>query len=92
MDLKPKICVMLIGGNNPDTMFEDYEDVIITLKEKMPDTKIILVSHAPTCGPHWGLRKQKFAYNNVKIKVLVQKHDCESVDIYSPYSTLKRVK
>ncbi len=84
LELKPKVCVMLIGGNNPDTMFEDYEDIIITLKEQMPQTKIVLVSHAPTSGEHWGHRNEFFAYNNVKIKLLAEKYGCEFVDIYSP--------
>ncbi len=89
LDLKPKVCVMLIGGNNPDTMFEDYEDILIAFKEHMPETKIILVSHAPTNGPHWGARNEKFAYNNVKIKLLAEKYGYEFVDIYSPMLDLK---
>ncbi len=89
LDLKPKICVMLIGGNNPDTMFEDYEDMLITFKEQMPDTKIVLVSHAPTSGQYWGLRNKLFAYNNVKIQLLAQKYGCEYVDIYSPMLDLE---
>ncbi len=89
LDLKPKVCVMLIGGNNPDTMFQDYENIIITLKEQMPQTEIVLVSHAPTCGEHWGHRNEFFAYNNVKIKLLAEKHGCEFVDIYSPMLDLE---
>ncbi len=92
LDLKPKVCVMLIGGNNPDTMFEDYEDILITLKEQMPQTKIVLVSHAPTSGEHWGSRNELFAYNNVKIKLLAEKYGCEFVDIYSPMLDLETGK
>ncbi len=84
LDLKPKVCVMLIGGNNPDTMFEDYEDIVISLRENMPDTKIILVSHAPTSGPNWGLRNEIFTYNNVKVKLIAEKYGCEFVDVYTP--------
>ncbi len=84
LDLKPKVCVMLIGGNNPDTMFEDYEDMLITFHQQMPLTKIVLVSHAPTSGEHWGHRNVTFAYNNVKIKLLADKYNCEYVDIYAP--------
>ncbi len=89
LDLKPKVCVMLIGGNNPDTMFEDYEDMLITFSEQMPETKIVLISHAPTSGPSWGKRNVQFAYNNVKIKLLAQKYGCEFVDIYSPMLDLE---
>ncbi len=89
LDLKPKVCVMLIGGNNPDTMFDDYEDMLITFKEQMPKTKVVVVSHAPTCGEYWGPRNEKFAYNNVKIKLLAEKYGCEFVDIYSPMLDLE---
>ncbi len=92
LDLKPKVCVMLIGGNNPDTMFNDYEDMLITFNEQMPETKIVLISHAPTSGPHWGARNEQFAYNNVKIKLLAEKYGCEFVDIYSPMLDLETGK
>ncbi len=89
LDLKPKVCVMLIGGNNPDTMFEDYEDMLITFQQQMPSTKIVLISHAPTSGEQWGHRNVTFAYNNVKIKLLADKYHCEYVDIYSPMLDLE---
>ncbi len=84
LDLKPKVCVLLIGGNNPDTMFEDYEDILIAFRENMPETEIVLVSHAPTCGPHWGSKNKLFAYNNVRIKLLAEKYGHTFVDIYAP--------
>ncbi len=80
---------MLIGGNNPDTMFEDYEYLIKTMKEQMTNTKIVLVSHAPTSGEHWGSKNQIFTYNNVKIKKLAEIHGCEFVDIYTPMFDIK---
>lgn len=92
LDLKPKVCVLLIGGNNPETMFEDYEDILITFKEQLPLTKIVIVSHAPTSGEHWGSRNQLFAYNNVKIKLLAEKYGYEFVDIYSPMLDLETGK
>ncbi len=92
LDLKPKVCIMLIGGNNPDTMFDDYEDILITFKEQIPETKIVIVSHAPTSGPNWGPRNEPFAYNNVKIKLLAEKYNYEYVDIYSPMLDLETGK
>ncbi len=88
LDLKPKVCVMLIGGNNPDTMFEDYEDILKTFKEKMPDTKVILLSHAPTSG-NWSDRNKTFAHNNVKVRLLAEKYGYEFVDIYTPMFDLE---
>ncbi len=89
LDLKPKICVMLIGGNNPETMFDDYEDMLIAFQESIPETKIVLVSHAPTSGPDWGKRNELFTYNNVKIKLFAQKYGYEFVDIYTPMFDLE---
>ena len=82
-DLKPKAVVMLIGGNNPDTMFENYEDILIGLKENLPNTKIVLIS-LTAMGEDWGRKNQLAAYNNVKIKLLSEKYGYYFVDAYSP--------
>ncbi len=84
LELQPKVCVMLIGGNNPDTMFDDYEDMLITFREEMPETKIILVSHAPTSGSNQDKQNEKFVCNNARIKLLAEKYGYEYVDLYSP--------
>ncbi len=88
LDLKPKVCVMLIGGNNIDTMFEDYEDILITFKEKIPETQIVLVSLSPTGDPI-AERNKTLAYNNVKIELLAEKYGYEFVDIYTPLFDLE---
>ncbi len=88
LDLVPKVCVMLIGGNNMDTMFENYEDILIAFKENIPDTKIILVSHAPTSQSITD-RNKTFTYNNVKVKLLAEKYGYEFVDIYTPLFDLE---
>ena len=43
-DLKPKVAVMLIGANNFDTMFDNYENILKGFKENLPNTKIVLLS------------------------------------------------
>ncbi len=86
--VQPKVCVMQIGGNNVNTMFEDYEEILITLKENLPSTKIVLVSHAPVSGP-FADRIQTMAYNNVKIKFFAEKYGCEFVDIFTPLFDLE---
>ncbi len=88
LTLKPKVCVMLIGINNLDTMFEDYEEILISFKEKMPDTKIVLVS-IPPMSAGLAYRNETAAYNNVKIKILAEKYGYEYVDIYSPLLDLE---
>ena len=40
-DLKPKVAVMLIGANNFDTMFDNYERILMGLDEHLPNPKII---------------------------------------------------
>ncbi len=88
LDLKPKVCVMLIGGNNIDTMFEDFEDILMAFREKLPDTKIVLISLSPTGGKYAG-RNKTLAYNNVKIELLAQKYGYEFVDIFTPLFDLE---
>ncbi len=81
-DLKPKVAVMLIGANNMDTMFENYEEILKGFKQSLPNTKIVLLSLTSMSG-EWGKKNQLAAYNNVKIKMLAEKYSFEYVDLYS---------
>ena len=82
-DLKPKVVVMLIGANNMDSMFENYESILQGLKENLPESKIVLLSLTAMGGDHWGPKNQLAAYNNVTIKLLAQKYGFAYVDLYS---------
>ena len=73
-DLKPKVVVMLIGGNNLNTMFENYEDILIGLKDNLPNTKVILLS-LTAMGKDWGHKNEIACLNNVKIKLLAEKYN-----------------
>lgn len=81
--LKPKVIVILIGANNFKTMFEDYEDIIIGIRENLPDTKLVICSLI-SMGGEWGKNNQLAAFNNVKIKAYAEKHGCPFVDLYTP--------
>lgn len=81
--LKPKVIVMLIGANNFDTMFEDYEDLIIGIKENLSETKLVICS-LTSMGKEWGKNNHKAAFNNVKIKAYAENHGCVFVDLYTP--------
>lgn len=81
-DLKPKVAVMLIGANNMDTMFDNYESILLGFQENIPNTKIVLLSLTSMSG-EWGKKNQLAAYNNVKIKMLAEKYGYEYVDLYS---------
>ena len=82
-DLKPKVVVMLIGANNMDTMLQNYESILQSLKENLPESKIVLLSLTAMGGEHWGRKNQLAAYNNVSIKLLAQKYGYTYVDLYS---------
>ncbi len=88
-DLKPKVVVMLIGANNMDTMFENYEDILIGLRDNLPNTEVVLVS-LTSMSMEWGKKNQLAAYNNVKIKLLAEKYDYEYVDLYSALLDLEK--
>ena len=83
-DLKPQVAVMLIGANNPDTMLQNYENILKGLKENLPDTKVVLLSMTAMGGDVWGPRNQAAAYNNVSIKLLAEKYGFTFVDLFSP--------
>ena len=82
-DLKPKVVVMLIGGNNLNTMFENYEDILIGLKDNLPNTKVILLS-LTAMGKDWGHKNEIACLNNVKIKLLAEKYNYTFVDLFTP--------
>ena len=88
-DLQPKIAVMLIGANNMNAMFENYETLLVEFRENVPDTKIILLSLTAMGGSDWGKNNQLAAYNNVKIKLLAEKYGYEYVDLYSALFNLE---
>lgn len=87
-DLKPKVAVMLIGANNMNTMFDNYEEILKGFKENLPNTKIILLSLTSMSG-EWGKKNQLAAYNNVKIKMLAEKYSFAYVDLYSALLNLE---
>ena len=82
-DLKPKVVVMLIGANDMDSMLENYESILQSLQENLPESKIVLLSLTAMGGEHWGRKNQLAAYNNVSIKLLAQKYNFTFVDLYS---------
>lgn len=82
-DVNPKVVVMLIGANNMHTMFDNYEDILISFKENIPNTKIILLSLS-SMGKDWARNNELAIENNVKIKALAEKYNYEFIDIFNP--------
>ena len=86
--VKTKVAIMLIGANNMETMFENYQRILQSFKENVPKTKIILLS-LTSMGGEWGKKNQLAAYNNVKIKKLAEQYGFEFVDLYSALLNLE---
>ena len=87
-DLKPKVATILIGANNMDSMFDNYEEILKGVKANASKTKIILLSLTSMSG-EWGRKNQLASYNNVKIKLLAEKYGFEYVDLYSKLLNLE---
>ena len=83
-DLKPQVAVMLIGANNPDTMLDNYEDILRGLRENLPDTKIVLLSMTAMGGDVWGSKNPQACYNNVSIRLLAEKYGYTFIDLFTP--------
>lgn len=83
-DLKPQVVVMLIGANNPETMLENYEDILIGLRDNLPGTEVVLLSMTAMGGEHWGKYNAQAAYNNVSIQLLAEKYGYAYVDLFTP--------
>ena len=87
-DVKSKIVLMLIGINNIKTMFENYENILIKLKNNINDRKIIICSLTPMSKRN--KKNNKFAVeNNKKLKILAQKYDFIFLDLYKPLLDIK---
>jgi len=82
-DLCPKVAVILIGANNFDTMLDNYESILLGIKDHLPKTKVVLCS-LTAMGLGWKKNNRIAAYNNVTIKKLAAKHGFEFVDLYTP--------
>lgn len=83
-DLKPQVAVMLIGANNPETMLDNYEEILIGLRDNLPDTNVVLLSMTAMGGEHWGKWNAQACLNNVFIKALAEKYGFTYVDLFTP--------
>lgn len=82
-DLKPKVAVILIGGNNLRTMFDNYERMLADVRASVPDTEIILCS-VTSMGGRFAEKNPIAALNSARIKKLGEKYGCIYVDLYTP--------
>lgn len=87
-DLQPKVVVMLIGANNFRTMLDNYEEILMELKENLPNSEIVLLS-LTAMSKEWGKNNEIATYNNVVIKKLAQKYEYTFVDLFTPLYDLE---
>jgi len=79
----PKLTTMLIGVNNIDTMFDNYENILQSFKQEAPEMKVVLLSLTSMCK-EWGRNNYKAIRNNEKIKQYAEQYDFTFVDLYTP--------
>ena len=88
LDLKPKVIVMLIGGNNLPTMFDNYEQILQTFAQELPNTKVVMLS-LTSMGGDWAYKNEIAALNNVKLRLIAQEYGHEFVDLFTPLFDLE---
>ena len=81
-DVKPKVVVMLIGGNNLKNMFDNYEDIVKDIKENLPDSELVLVS-LTAMGKTFKDKNKLVIKNNAKISKISQEYNCHFVDVFT---------
>lgn len=82
-DIQPKVVVLLIGSNNLCGMMDNYERILISMRENMPNTHIVIQSVPPMDGILRRWNNGIIAYNNVEVKALARKYGCEFVDTFT---------
>lgn len=80
--VNPKVIVLLIGINNIDTMFENYEKIIGDITQRLPEAELIIQSLHPTSK---GLsdRNERILSANERIKNIAAQYGCTYVDMHS---------
>lgn len=81
--VNPKVIVLLIGINNIEKMFNDYESIISEIKTNLPETEIIIQSLHPTSMDLSSMNGRIGAANK-RIKEISDKYGCTYVDMNTP--------
>ena len=82
LDIKPSVCVLLIGTNNIKKALKNYEEILAEIKEKSPSTKLVIQSIYPTSG-EYAKRNIKIVEVNKQIEVLAEKYGYIYADVHS---------
>ena len=82
-DANPKMIFMLIGANNFSTMLDNYENIVISIRENLPNTNLNLLSLTSMCQ-RWGRHNQDAINNNKVIKSYAEKYNLNYIDLFNP--------
>ena len=88
-DAKPKVIVLLIGGNDIlagksiESVCENCEKIVTGIHDNLPDTKIVWCS-LTALGNEWAKYNDTMVVCNQKIKLLAKKYGCAFVDLFTP--------
>ncbi len=82
LDIRPAVCVLLIGTNNIKTALKNYEEIVATIKDKCGTTKLVIQSIYPTSGDY-AKRNEKIVEVNKEIEAIAKKYNCTYVDVHS---------
>ena len=80
--VNPKVIFMLIGINNIANMLDNYESIVVQLRQNLPNTKIFILSLTPTTGFVASLNEQ-IVEKNIYVKEIAEKNNCIYVNIHT---------
>ena len=87
-ELEPKVAVLLIGGNNLDTVLENYGEMLAEIRATLPRTRLVVCS-LTVMGKDLAEKNKTAAYNNAHIKRLAEQYGYSFVDLYTPMLDLE---
>lgn len=81
-DISPKVIVLCIGGNNLESMLQDYENIVKDIKDNLPDSKLIISSLYPT-SLLFTDRNETIVTINENLKILASTYSCTYFDSHT---------
>lgn len=88
-DAKPKVVVLLIGGNNVLSSYNlkqtatEYEEILKGIQGNLPDTRVVVLS-LTSMGGKCAVKNPEAAFLNYKIKDLAGEYGYTFVDVFTP--------
>lgn len=75
----------IAGGISEETIWDNYQRIVIKLKNELPETELYIEALLP-CGNEKGdLYNTKIVSLNEKLVILADEQDCEYIDLYEKF-------